>query len=232
MSGIISLIFKNILFLISYIQSPNSFPKPLTQEEERKYFEMYRNGDVKARNILIEKNLRLVAHISKKYLQTVTDKEDLISTGVIGLIKGVESFNPEKSSKLSTYISRCIENEILMVIRLEKKTIGDLSLDETIGTDKEGNKITLLNVIAVDDSEIFDSINLAMEVKMLYREFGNELEEREKNVIEKRYGLSFKEVKTQREIAEELKISRSYVSRIEKKAINKLRRKFKLLNCD
>jgi RNA polymerase sporulation-specific sigma factor len=227
-ASIFGIVFKQIIFLISYISGNNSFPKPLSSEDEQKYFKLYKGGSLEARNALIEHNLRLVAHIAKKYLSTVKDSEDLISIGTIGLMKGIESFDPKKSSKLSTYVSRCIENEILMLIRVNKKMQGDVSLNGSIGTDKEGNQITLLNIIGTDDNEIFDSINSKIQVKSLHEKILSELDDREKKVLMLRYGLNDSDALTQREVAKKLNISRSYVSRIEKKAIEKLKKKIKI----
>jgi RNA polymerase sporulation-specific sigma factor len=218
-------LLRPILFLISYISDNNSFPKPLSPKDEQLYFEKYKQGDIKARNKLIEHNLRLVAHISKKYIQSVKDSEDLISIGTIGLMKGIESFDPSKSSKISTYVSRCIENEILMLIRQNKKMLNDTSLEETVGIDKEGNEFTLFSIMSTDDNEIFESIILNDQIKSLYEKIKSELDEREIKVLKFRYGLCCSKKLTQREIARKLGISRSYVSRIEKKAIMKLKKK-------
>lgn len=231
MLNIIKLI-KNTIFLVAYISNFNSFPKPLLQEEEKEYFALYKNtGNADAKNTLIERNLRLVVHISKKYPQCQIDKDDLIAIGTIGLMKGIESFDPARSSKLSTYISRCIENEMLMVIRGSKKNLADVSLNETIGVNKEGNKIPLISTIGTEENEVFNSINLSMEIKELYKNFDKELNQREKTVLKLRYGLFNSAKKTQREIAKILKISRSYVSRIEKKAITKLRKEYISQSC-
>ncbi len=214
----------SVTLLLSYIANGNSFPKPLDPKEEQKYLLRSLEGDMEARNILIEHNLRLVAHIVKKYSGSVRDHEDLISIGTIGLIKGISSFNPSKGTRLATYAARCVENEILMLFRSKKKEQGDVSLSETIGTDKEGNQIMLIDVLHSDDADIFDEINTGIEVRRLYQNIRSELDPREQEVIILRYGLIDGHSMPQREIAKRLHISRSYVSRIEKKAVNKLRK--------
>ena len=215
-------VLSSITLLLSYIANGNSFPKPLTAAEEREYIEKWQNGDEHAKEILIEHNLRLVAHIAKKYSGSVRDSEDIISIGTIGLIKGISSFDPQKGTRLATYAARCVENEILMMMRARKKTQGDVSLNETIGTDKEGNQIMLIDVLKSDSADIFDKINTDIEIKQLYKDIKNELDDRERKIIILRYGLIDGRCYTQREIAKKMKISRSYVSRIEKKAISKL----------
>ena len=214
----------SVTLLLSYIANGNSFPKPLDPKEEQKYLLRSLEGDIEARNILIEHNLRLVAHIVKKYSGSVRDHEDLISIGTIGLIKGISSFNPSKGTRLATYAARCVENEILMLLRSKKKEQGDVSLSETIGTDKEGNQIMLIDVLHSDEADIFDEINTGIEVRRLYQNIRSELDLREQEVIILRYGLIDGHSMSQREIAKRLHISRSYVSRIEKKAVNKLRK--------
>ena len=214
----------SVTLLLSYIANGNSFPKPLDPKEEQKYLLRSLEGDIEARNILIEHNLRLVAHIVKKYSGSVRDQEDLISIGTIGLIKGISSFNPSKGTRLATYAARCVENEILMLLRSKKKEQGDVSLSETIGTDKEGNQIMLIDVLHSDEADIFDEINTGIEVRRLYQNIRSELDPREQEVIILRYGLIDGHSMPQREIAKRLHISRSYVSRIEKKAVNKLRK--------
>ena len=201
-----------------------SFPKPLSAEEERHYIIAYEKGDPaekkQAKDVLIERNLRLVAHIVKKFHHP--DVEDLISIGTIGLIKGISSFNASKGVRLATYASRCIENEIRMHLRATRKHQGDISIQDPIGTDREGNKITFEERLADDGEELADIVALKMQVKLLYDRLADSLSEREREIIEMRYGLKFGEEITQREIGEMLKISRSYVSRIEKKALEKL----------
>ena len=220
--GILFECLKSVTVLLSYVANGSSFPKPLSAKEERIYMERFKNGDKKAREILIEHNLRLVAHIAKKYSGSVQDSDDIISIGTIGLIKGISSFDPSKGTRLATYAARCVENEILMLMRSQKKTQGDVSLNETIGTDKEGNKIMLIDVMKNDTSDIFDEINSGIQVKQLYKNIKSELDDRERRVIMMRYGLIDGKCYTQREVAKLLKISRSYVSRIEKKAVDKL----------
>lgn len=224
MFGFLESIFGSLILLLSYVQNSNSFPKPLTAAEEREYLERFQQGDVEAKNILIEHNLRLVAHVVKKYTPTLGDSEELISIGTIGLIKGISSFDPSKGTRLATYVARCVDNEILMLIRNRKKMQGDVSMNESIGTDKEGNSIMLMDVMGTEEEVVFDEIDLGMQVKQLYKNIKNELDDREKEVIVLRYGLVDGHMMTQREIAKRLNISRSYVSRIEKKAVGKLRK--------
>lgn len=224
MIGFLAAMLKPLILLISYVSNGSSFPKPLPPEEEAKYLELMMQGDENARNVLIEHNLRLVAHIAKKYAGSTRDSEDLISVGTIGLIKGINSFKPDKGVKLATYIARCVDNEILMLLRSQKKSQGDISLNESIGTDKEGNQILLIDIMKSKDEEIFEDIDLQMQIKKLYKNIVSELDEREREVVRLRYGLASDESKTQREIAKEMGISRSYVSRIEKKAVSKLRK--------
>lgn len=221
------MMFTQIIFGVGYIQSGNLFPEPLTQDEEKMYLERMRNGDEKARNILIERNLRLVAHISKKYSSTNVDQDDLISIGSIGLIKGINSFDMDKSFKLATYIAKCIENEILMYLRSNKKRAYDLYLNEPIGKDKDDNEVTLQEVLENDDKNIEDIVDLKFKIKKLYEKMKKTLKEREKLIIELRFGLNGNKPKTQKEIANMMNISRSYVSRIETKAIGKLSNELK-----
>lgn len=215
-------IFRPFVVLCGYMINSNSFPKPLSKEEEERYLKLYQQGDEEAKKILIERNLRLVAHIVKKYNITGKEQEDLISIGTIGLIKAITSFKPTHGTRLSTYAARCIENEILMTIRASKKIKVELSLHEPIGMDKEGNEINLFDILGTDADCIIDEVNLRMETKKLYRAINSCLKDREKAIIELRYGLVDGGCKTQREIAAMLGISRSYVSRIETKAIEKL----------
>lgn len=215
---------KETLFFVSYVKN-HAFPQPLSPEEEAKCLEKMREGDEEARNQLIEHNLRLVAHIVKKFENTGEDNEDLISIGTIGLIKGIESFSPGKGTKLATYAARCIENEILMHLRALKKTKKDVSLQDPIGQDKEGNEISLIDILKADNADVVELIQLNMEVEKI-REYLGILDKREKEVIIGRYGLGMREEMTQREIAKTLKISRSYVSRIEKRALMKIFHEF------
>ena len=219
-------VLHSVFFLISFISGNNAFPKPLSAREERECVERMANGDIEARNTLIEHNLRLVAHIAKKYSGNVRDSEDLISLGTIGLIKGISSYDASKGTRLATYASRCIENEILMLMRSNRKTQGDVSLNDPIGTDKEGNQILLMDIIGTDEEDVIKEIDRKMNVKKLYRDINALLDEREKEIICLRYGLMGNDEKTQREIADLLGISRSYVSRIETKAISKLKEGF------
>lgn len=200
-----------------------SFPKPLTAAEERYYMQKYTEGDLEAKHILIERNLRLVAHVVKKYQYLDEDPEDLISIGTIGLIKAVVTFNPDKGNRLATYAARCIENEILMMLRAKKKTAKEVSLYEPIGTDREGNEIQLFDIIETEEDDAQAKVTLKDDVKKLYAKVESELSPRERLVLKLRYGLYNEEEYTQREIAKRLGISRSYVSRIEKSAIEKLR---------
>lgn len=215
-------LISSVTLLLSYISGSNAFPDPLTAEEERFYVARYKDGDLDAKNILIEHNLRLVAHIAKKYSGSSEDSEDIISIGTIGLIKGINSFDPSKGTRLATYAARCVDNEILMLMRSKKKNRNDVSLNETIGTDKEGNQIMLIDVLKSDDADIFDKINTDIEIKKLYRNIKSELDPRERKIILLRYGIGGTKAYTQREVAKLLGISRSYVSRIEKKAVSKL----------
>ena len=222
--GIFGLIqfLKTAVFVVGYISSSNLFPEPLTSEEEQIYLEKMKIGDEEARNILIERNLRLVAHVVKKYSNTKVEQDDLISIGTIGLIKGINSYNLEKGSKLSTYVSRCIDNEILMHLRATKKLNAEVYLNEPIGKDKDDNVVTLQEVLENNERNIEDEVDLKMKIKKLYQKMGEILKDREKTIIELRFGLDGHKPKTQHEIAEMMGISRSYVSRIETKAINKL----------
>lgn len=204
----------------------HTFPPPLTADEEAYYMQKYIEGDLEAKHILIERNLRLVAHIMKKYQNLGEDMEDLISIGTIGLMKAVMTFNPEKNNRLGTYAARCIENEILMLLRNRKKLSREVSLYEPIGTDKEGNKIQLYDIIETSEKSVQERIALKEDIKTLYEKVETELSPRERLVLKMRYGLYHQEEYTQREIAAHLGISRSYVSRIEKSAIEKLRRFF------
>ena len=203
-----------------------SFPQPLTAAEEREYLQRYTEGDLTAKHILIERNQRLVAHIVKKYQSGEEDVEDLLSIGTIGLIKAVVTFNPAKSVRLGTYAARCIENEILMYLRSRKKTMREISLYEPIGTDREGNEIQLFDVIETEEDNAHQKVETRDDVRLLYQKMESELSPRERLVLKMRYGLYNEEEYTQREIAAQLGISRSYVSRIEKSAIEKLRRYF------
>ena len=215
------------LFVLGYISNNCLFPESLSQEDERMYVEKMREGDQDAKNILIEHNLRLVAHVCKKYNNTNVDQDDLISIGSIGLIKGINSYNPEKSIKLSTYISKCIDNEILMYLRSNKKTNSEVYLEDPIGKDKDDNTVRLGEVLENNDKPIEEEVDLKMKINKLYEKIKKVLKNRERTIIELRFGLNGKEPKTQKEIAKNLGISRSYVSRIETKAIGKLAKEIK-----
>jgi RNA polymerase sporulation-specific sigma factor len=203
-----------------------SFLKPLSAEEERKYLSRLKDGDMEARNQLVEHNLRLVAHIVKKYNNLERDTDDLISIGTIGLIKAVNTYDETKGNRLVTYASRCIENELLMLFRKEKKCAREVSLYEPIGTDKEGNEISLLDIIRCEDDNILNLLVYSSNVKRLYEELAALPDKRQQKVLILRYGLYGGEELPQREVARLLGISRSYVSRIEKRALEQLRKKF------
>jgi len=215
------------VFLVGYIQSSNLFPEPLSPEEENNYLERYKKGDLEARNVLIEHNLRLVAHISKKYAYNGIEQDDLISIGTIGLIKGINSFDNSKGVRLATYSARCIDNEILMFLRSTKKLQSEVYLNDPIGKDKDDNVVTLQEVLEADSKTIEDEIDLKFKIKQLYNKISEVLKKREKDIIELRFGLNGKTPQTQNEIAKSMGISRSYVSRIETKAINKLAKEIK-----
>lgn len=203
-----------------------SFPNPLTPSEEKQYIQQYTEGDLHAKHILIEHNLRLVAHVVKKYQYLDEDPEDLISIGTIGLIKAVVTFNADNGNRLAAYASKCIENEILMYLRSKKKSNKEVSLYEPIGTDREGNEIKLYDIIETDEEDVSEKIYLRENIQKLYEKVESELSDRERLVLKMRYGLYSGEEYTQREIARQLGISRSYVSRIEKSAVEKLRKVF------
>ena len=203
-----------------------TFLKPLTPEEERHYLQEYKQGSLEAKDILIQRNLRLVAHIVKKYQGAGEELDDLISIGTIGLIKAIQTFDLQKASRLSTYAARCIDNELLMLLRSKKKSSKEVSLYEPIGTDKEGNEISLLDVIETEPVDVVKNYSLKQDIDYLYQLLPKILSSREQEIIILRYGLYGKEELTQREIAKRLKISRSYVSRIEKNALLKLREYF------
>ena len=200
-----------------------SFPKPLTDKEEKYYISLWENGDENAKNILIERNLRLVAHIAKKYTSNNHTMDDFISIGTIGLIKAVSTYSSGKSTRLATYAAKCIENEILMSMRSSKKTSSEVSINLPIGTDKDGNEINLNDILGTDPDAVVDDINMKIQVQDMVKALDRVLTEREKKVIIHRYGILGANPRTQREVASYLGISRSYVSRIEKKALEKLR---------
>ncbi len=214
-----------ICFFFLHVCGNGTFPKPLSKAEEADCLKKAADGDVDARNKLVEHNLRLVAHIIKKYYSSRSDQDDLVSIGTIGLIKAINTFDLNKNIKLSSYASRCIENEILMYFRNLKKTSHDISLNEAIDTDKDGNPLTLIDVLSTDDN-ILDSLNDKLNASKLYSYINSELDEREKQVIIMRYGLDGNKRFTQREVASKLNVSRSYISRIETKALKTLRKKY------
>ena len=225
LSAWIILLLNSLVFSLRLSDGGGSFPKPLKAAEERECLERFAAGDMEARNILIEHNLRLVAHIVKKYYTQTGGQDDLISIGTIGLIKGISTFKPDKNVRLATYASRCIENEILMHFRAQRKLQGEVSLSDTLDPDGEGNALSLMDVISVDDDmlENLDARDSCIQVR---KYVGSCLNEREKKIITMRYGLDGKPPRTQREIAAESGISRSYVSRIEKRALKKLKDAF------
>ncbi len=217
-------IVKNAMFFTgSY--SNNVFPDTLSSEEESKCIELMNKGDQNARNKLIEHNLRLVAHIVKKFETKYTDTDDLISIGTIGLIKGIDSYSTNKKTKITTYAARCIENEILMYFRANKKNNNNVSLNDSIGYDKEGNEINLIDILKDQSKDIAETLHTKNNIDLL-NQYLNNLTEREREIVIKRYGLYNTKEMTQKEIAKELNISRSYVSRIEKRAITKILREF------
>ncbi len=224
MLHLLSIIIQNISFLTgSY--SNSVFKEVLNKEEESKLIDEMLNKDVNARNKLIEHNLRLVAHIVKKYESKNYDSDDLIGIGTIGLIKGIDSYTKEKDTRITTYVARCIENEILMHFRTNKKHQNNISLDDSIGLDKDGNSINLIDVLEDTNDTIEDKVNLIQNIELLNK-YINKLNKREKEIIIKRYGLNNTKEMTQKDIAKELNISRSYVSRIEKRAITKILKYF------
>ncbi len=221
----LALLIKELATFTAYI-SNNSFPRPLKRKEEEEYLARMQEGDGKARRILIERNLRLVAHMVKKFEQTGEDQEDLISIGTIGLIKAINTFNHKKGTRLATYAARCIENEILMHLRAIKKTKNDVYLQEPIGVDREGNEISLMDILGSDADMVLDEVERGLLQSRLYKVV-KKLKKRECTVLMMRYGLSSGVRKTQKEVAAHLGISRSYVSRIEKKAVQKIAGEFK-----
>ena len=217
-------IIKNMLFFTGSYGN-NVFPEPLTDEEEKKYIDLMFKGDKNARSILIEHNLRLVAHIVKKFDSKLTDTDDLISIGTIGLIKGIDTYKKNDKVKITTYAARCIQNEILMFYRSNKKNQFTISLNDSIGYDKEGNEINLEDLIEDKKEDILDTIEIQENINLL-KEYLRILNKREKEIIIKRYGLNNEKELTQKEIADKMNISRSYVSRIEKRALTKILREF------
>lgn len=218
---------KSAVFLVGYISNNQLFPEPLSVEEERECLFKIENGDEEAKNILIERNLRLVAHVCKKYSTTNVEQDDLISIGTIGLIKGINSFESSKGVRLATYVARCIDNEILMHLRSIKKLGAEVYLDDPIGKDKDDNTVTLQEILENNEKSIEDEIDLKFKIKKMYQKMKDVLKLREKTILELRFGLDGNKPKTQNEIAEMMGISRSYVSRIETKAIDKLSKEIK-----
>ncbi len=221
MLSFLAQLMPKMFFVLSYVTNVSSFAVPLTNEEESMYLERYKNGDKYARNILIERNLRLVAHVVKKY-PAAGDSDDLISIGTIGLIKAISSYKDGKGTRLSTYAARCIENEILMSIRSNKKRQNEVLLQDTVGKDADGKEMSLIERVGSDGEDVFDEVETRLRIKDLYEKMSQILAKREKKILELRYGLGGGEAFTQKEIASFMGISRSYVSRIEKKALSKL----------
>lgn len=217
-------LISNSLFLTGYITGNNTFPLPLDEKDEELYLNMLKEGDKKAKSILIERNLRLVAHIVKKYSFPNKDVDELISIGTVGLIKAIDSFDSSKGTRLATYASRCIENEILMLFRNNKKQKSEVYLQDPIGVDKEGNEICLIDVLSSEKDSVIEKVESNLQIKSLYNKMYEILTKRECDILIMRYGLEDGRCKTQREIATYLNISRSYVSRIEKKALKKLQK--------
>ena len=223
LASLVTVLKALMLFKTSY--SNNVFKEPLSKEEEEKYIDLLLKGDKDARDKLIEHNLRLVAHITKKYENTNIDNDDLISIGTIGLIKGIDSYSKKHGTKITTYCAKCIENEVLMFFRSNKKNNNTISLDDPIGYDKEGNDITILDVLKTPKPDYVEDMYIKDNIKLLGK-YLNGLSTREKEIIVRRYGLSGYDEQTQKEIAKDLNISRSYVSRIEKRAVTKILREF------
>ena len=218
-------ILSNMLFLFLKLSGSANFPPPLSKEEEKMYFEKCKNGDAEARKILIERNLRLVAHIAKKYYYSGCDNDDLISIGTIGLIKAIDSFHPESGTRFATYAGKCLQNEILMFFRAQKKRTMECSLGDAVETDKDGNPLTYMDIICTED-DIAEQIDLKIKIEKMKKGISSVLSPTEKQIIVLRYGLCGTKPITQREVAESLGISRSYVSRLESGAIEKLRKHF------
>ncbi len=225
MFRLLSFLGEYLFLFVLHVVHSESFPKPLSKDEEDRYLKEAAEGDITARNLLVEHNLRLVAHIIKKYYQSYSGQDDLVSIGTIGLIKAINTFDRKKNIKLSSYASRCIENEILMHFRASKKSSQDISLNDTIDTDKDGNPLTLMDIMSTDDN-IIEDIDRKINLEKLSPYIDEVLTEREKTVIIHRYGLYGMEVLPQRELASLLGISRSYISRIEQKALKKLRKRY------
>ncbi len=219
---VIRYIMDNFFFFLGYLgNGMNAFPKPLSPKEEKMYFDLYKAGDEDAKNILVERNMRLVVHVVKKYSTQWGDSDDLISIGAIGLIKAVTTYDSDKASRFATYAAKCVQNEVLMYLRSSKKT-NNVSIDEPIGHDKEGNSISLIDILESEDRDIDETVETQVRISELKEKMEENLTERESLIVKMRYGLDGYREKTQKEIADELGISRSYVSRIEKKALEKI----------
>lgn len=227
LAWLFTLLVKDALFFLGYLTERSSFPRPLSAREEAACVRLMREGDDTARRRLIEHNLRLVAHIARKYTVPGCDADDLVSIGAIGLIKAVNTFRPESGATLSTYASRCIENEILMCLRASQKRKNDVSLEEPVGSDSDGNEITLMDMLGTEPDAVTDEVDRRITLARVRRIVREKLPERERVVLEMRYGLLDGECRPQYEVAEKLGISRSYVSRIEKKAIQTLERELR-----
>lgn len=225
-SALLSAISAHLIYFILHIQNTSSFPKPLSPKEEAQMLERMASGDKNARGILIERNLRLVSHIVKKYYSKTNDTDDLISIGTIGLIKAIDTFNAKKGTKLATYASRCIENEILMHFRTAKKQANDVYLNDTLEVDKDGNPLTIEDTVSSPD-DLAENLEIKVRWEKVAKIIENMDDEREKEIIILRYGLDNKKPLTQREVAQRLNISRSYVSRIEKKVLKDIKNKIK-----
>ncbi len=221
----LSELFSRIILFILHADTPSLFPKPLSAAEERECFLKMERGDTAARHRLIEHNLRLVAHIVKKYHSSTEDQEELVSIGTFGLMKAVDTFDHTKGARFSTYASRCVENEVLMYFRAQKKHLSDISMNEPTMTDKDGNTLTLMDTLE-DGTDLEEQVDLSIHTDLLYRFLGECMEERELEILTHRYGLYGNVPLTQREVAKKLGISRSYVSRLEKKALQKLKEKY------
>lgn len=219
-------LLRQFSFMVSYVSRGSSFPQPLPSKQEEVYIRRAMEGDKEAQNVLIERNLRLVAHVAKKYAGNGREMDDLVSIGTIGLIKAVNTYNVDKGTQLATYAARCIENEILMTIRASKKTKHEISLQEPIGTDQEGNAISLMDMLGTAEDDVLEKVNLSIEMARLRQVVDTVLDPREQKVIRLRYGLDNGVCHTQREVAAMLDISRSYVSRLEKKAVRRITQEF------
>ncbi|MGN0470954.1 MAG: RNA polymerase sporulation sigma factor SigK [Acutalibacteraceae bacterium] len=226
---LIELLSNLSLFFALHVTGAGAFPRPLSEKDEKAYLQKAKNGDIEARNKLVEHNLRLVAHIVKKYYNSGTEQDDLVSIGTIGLIKAINTFDADKNIRLSSYASRCIENEVLMYFRNSKKTSQDISLNDEIDSDSNGNTLTLMDVMCVEDSMI-DDLDIKIKTEQLSKYINECLTPRERLIINLRYGLGGLSPLTQREVAKMLKISRSYVSRIEKKALSNLKKRYEKHN--